>query len=87
MLIQINVQKFFFFLRTFLFTFGAVVQSKYGPEVKPVKILHNIWNDCFFLFPDGTESTLEFEFDSTHAVLTLRKPAVNAAADWTVLLR
>ncbi|XP_077062822.1 neutral alpha-glucosidase AB isoform X1 [Siphateles boraxobius] len=36
---------------------------------------------------DGTESTLEFEFDSTHAVLTLRKPAVNAAADWTVLLR
>ncbi|KAG1957789.1 neutral alpha-glucosidase AB [Pimephales promelas] len=36
---------------------------------------------------DGTESTLEFEFDSTHAVLTLRKPAVNAASDWTVLLR
>ncbi|XP_067293753.1 neutral alpha-glucosidase AB isoform X2 [Pseudorasbora parva] len=36
---------------------------------------------------DGTESALEFEYDATHAVLTLRKPAVNAAADWTVLLR
>uniref|UniRef100_A0A671KTP8 Neutral alpha-glucosidase AB n=1 Tax=Sinocyclocheilus anshuiensis TaxID=1608454 RepID=A0A671KTP8_9TELE len=36
---------------------------------------------------DGTESALEFEFDSTLAVLTLRKPGVNAAADWTVILR
>ncbi|KAF4113716.1 neutral alpha-glucosidase AB [Onychostoma macrolepis] len=36
---------------------------------------------------DGTESALEFEFDSTLAVLTLRKPGVNAAADWTVVLR
>uniref|UniRef100_A0A8C1ETP2 Neutral alpha-glucosidase AB n=1 Tax=Cyprinus carpio carpio TaxID=630221 RepID=A0A8C1ETP2_CYPCA len=36
---------------------------------------------------DGTESALEFEFDSTLAVLTLRKPGVNAAADWTIVLR
>uniref|UniRef100_A0A673JGU6 Neutral alpha-glucosidase AB n=1 Tax=Sinocyclocheilus rhinocerous TaxID=307959 RepID=A0A673JGU6_9TELE len=36
---------------------------------------------------DDTESALEFEFDSTLAVLTLRKPGVNAAADWTVILR
>ncbi|XP_016307414.1 neutral alpha-glucosidase AB-like isoform X3 [Sinocyclocheilus anshuiensis] len=36
---------------------------------------------------DGTESALEFEFGSTLAVLTLRKPGVNAAADWTVVLR
>ncbi|XP_073695505.1 neutral alpha-glucosidase AB isoform X1 [Garra rufa] len=36
---------------------------------------------------DGTESALEFEFDPTLAVLTLRKPEVNAAADWTVVLR
>uniref|UniRef100_A0A671RDG0 Neutral alpha-glucosidase AB-like n=1 Tax=Sinocyclocheilus anshuiensis TaxID=1608454 RepID=A0A671RDG0_9TELE len=35
----------------------------------------------------GTESALEFEFGSTLAVLTLRKPGVNAAADWTVVLR
>ncbi|RXN30613.1 neutral alpha-glucosidase AB-like isoform X1 [Labeo rohita] len=36
---------------------------------------------------DGTELALEFEFDSTLAVLTLRKPGVNAVADWTVVLR
>nr|XP_055056776.1 neutral alpha-glucosidase AB isoform X1 [Misgurnus anguillicaudatus] len=36
---------------------------------------------------DGTESALEFEFDSATAVLTLRKPGVNAAADWSVHLR
>uniref|UniRef100_A0A672PM28 Neutral alpha-glucosidase AB-like n=1 Tax=Sinocyclocheilus grahami TaxID=75366 RepID=A0A672PM28_SINGR len=35
----------------------------------------------------NAESALEFEFDSTLAVLTLRKPGVNAAADWTVVLR
>uniref|UniRef100_A0A673JH39 Neutral alpha-glucosidase AB n=1 Tax=Sinocyclocheilus rhinocerous TaxID=307959 RepID=A0A673JH39_9TELE len=35
----------------------------------------------------GQKSALEFEFDSTLAVLTLRKPGVNAAADWTVILR
>uniref|UniRef100_A0A671RDE5 Neutral alpha-glucosidase AB-like n=1 Tax=Sinocyclocheilus anshuiensis TaxID=1608454 RepID=A0A671RDE5_9TELE len=41
----------------------------------------------FVSFSDGTESALEFEFGSTLAVLTLRKPGVNAAADWTVVLR
>uniref|UniRef100_A0A9J8BAX0 Glucosidase II alpha subunit a n=2 Tax=Cyprinus carpio TaxID=7962 RepID=A0A9J8BAX0_CYPCA len=35
----------------------------------------------------SAESALEFEFDSTLAVLTLRKPGVNAAADWTIVLR
>ncbi|KTG01816.1 hypothetical protein cypCar_00020175 [Cyprinus carpio] len=36
---------------------------------------------------DGTESAVEFEFDSTLSVLTLRKPRVNTAADWTTILR
>ncbi|XP_066514405.1 neutral alpha-glucosidase AB isoform X2 [Hoplias malabaricus] len=36
---------------------------------------------------DGTESDVEFEFDSATSVLTLRKPGVNAGADWTVLLK
>uniref|UniRef100_A0A672PMG1 Neutral alpha-glucosidase AB n=1 Tax=Sinocyclocheilus grahami TaxID=75366 RepID=A0A672PMG1_SINGR len=48
----------------------------------------SFWFLFFFVsFSDGTESALEFEFDSTLAVLTLRKPGVNAAADWTVVLR
>ncbi|XP_051976059.1 neutral alpha-glucosidase AB isoform X4 [Xyrauchen texanus] len=36
---------------------------------------------------DGIESAVEFDFDSVTTVLTLRKPGVNAGADWTVLLR
>uniref|UniRef100_A0AAR2L9R9 Neutral alpha-glucosidase AB n=1 Tax=Pygocentrus nattereri TaxID=42514 RepID=A0AAR2L9R9_PYGNA len=35
----------------------------------------------------GTKSAVEFEFDSAASVLTLRKPGVNAGADWTVLLQ
>ncbi|KAK1787822.1 hypothetical protein P4O66_016318, partial [Electrophorus voltai] len=36
---------------------------------------------------DGKESAVEFEFDSAASVLILRKPGVNAGADWTVLLQ
>ncbi|KAJ8338004.1 hypothetical protein SKAU_G00369700 [Synaphobranchus kaupii] len=36
---------------------------------------------------DGSESPLEFEFDSGMSVLTLRKPGMNAGSDWMVLLR
>ncbi|XP_057213820.1 neutral alpha-glucosidase AB isoform X1 [Triplophysa rosa] len=36
---------------------------------------------------DGAETALEFDFDSETAVLTLRKPGVNAGADWSVRLR
>uniref|UniRef100_A0A673WWJ6 Glucosidase II alpha subunit n=1 Tax=Salmo trutta TaxID=8032 RepID=A0A673WWJ6_SALTR len=37
--------------------------------------------------PDGKESLLEFEFDASMSVLTLRKPGVNAGVDWTVVLQ
>uniref|UniRef100_A0A4W5L575 Neutral alpha-glucosidase AB n=1 Tax=Hucho hucho TaxID=62062 RepID=A0A4W5L575_9TELE len=33
------------------------------------------------------ESLLEFEFDASMSVLTLRKPGVNAGVDWTVVLQ
>ncbi|XP_020327587.1 neutral alpha-glucosidase AB isoform X3 [Oncorhynchus kisutch] len=36
---------------------------------------------------DGKESQLEFEFDASMSVLTLRKPGVNAGLDWTVVLQ
>ncbi|XP_063059523.1 neutral alpha-glucosidase AB-like isoform X2 [Engraulis encrasicolus] len=36
---------------------------------------------------DGTESALEFDFDANAELLTLRKPGVNAGADWTIHLR
>uniref|UniRef100_A0A4W5NHU4 Glucosidase II alpha subunit n=1 Tax=Hucho hucho TaxID=62062 RepID=A0A4W5NHU4_9TELE len=37
--------------------------------------------------PDGKESLLEFDFDASMSVLTLRKPGVNAGVDWTVVLQ
>ncbi|XP_041707131.1 neutral alpha-glucosidase AB isoform X3 [Coregonus clupeaformis] len=36
---------------------------------------------------DGGESSVEFEFDPDTAVLTLRKPGVNAGVNWTLHLR
>lgn len=36
---------------------------------------------------DGHESQLEFDFDASMSVLTLRKPGMNAGADWTVTLQ
>uniref|UniRef100_A0A4W5L5I8 Glucosidase II alpha subunit n=1 Tax=Hucho hucho TaxID=62062 RepID=A0A4W5L5I8_9TELE len=50
-------------------------------------------NDCYcyvlmsFSLVDGKESLLEFEFDASMSVLTLRKPGVNAGVDWTVVLQ
>uniref|UniRef100_A0A8C2I048 Glycosyl hydrolase family 31 C-terminal domain-containing protein n=1 Tax=Cyprinus carpio TaxID=7962 RepID=A0A8C2I048_CYPCA len=46
------------------------------------------WIEKIVLFQIyGAESAVEFEFDSTLSVLTLRKPRVNTAADWTTILR
>ncbi|XP_048884257.1 neutral alpha-glucosidase AB [Brienomyrus brachyistius] len=35
---------------------------------------------------DGTESPLEFEFDTSLSLLTIRKPGVNAGANWMMVL-
>lgn len=35
----------------------------------------------------GEESQVEFEFDASMSVLTLRKPGMNAGVDWTVTLQ
>ncbi|XP_024139252.1 neutral alpha-glucosidase AB isoform X3 [Oryzias melastigma] len=36
---------------------------------------------------DGNESQLEFDFDASMSVVTVRKPGMNAGADWTVTLQ
>uniref|UniRef100_A0A8C2XB07 Glucosidase II alpha subunit n=1 Tax=Cyclopterus lumpus TaxID=8103 RepID=A0A8C2XB07_CYCLU len=36
---------------------------------------------------DGQESQLEFDFDASMSVLTLRKPSMNAGLDWNVMLQ
>uniref|UniRef100_A0A3Q3EL20 Glucosidase II alpha subunit b n=1 Tax=Labrus bergylta TaxID=56723 RepID=A0A3Q3EL20_9LABR len=37
--------------------------------------------------PDGQESQVEFDFDASMSVLTLRKPGMNAGLDWTIALQ
>ncbi|KAJ0002884.1 hypothetical protein NQD34_008033 [Periophthalmus magnuspinnatus] len=36
---------------------------------------------------DGQESTIEFDFDASMSVLTLRKPGMNAGENWKVMLQ
>lgn len=36
---------------------------------------------------DGQENQLEFSFDASMSVLTIRKPGMNAGSDWTVTLQ
>ena len=38
-------------------------------------------------FPDGKERQLEFDFDASMSVLSLRKPGMNAGEDWVVMLQ
>ncbi|KAA0709548.1 Neutral alpha-glucosidase AB [Triplophysa tibetana] len=45
---------------------------------KPSKVLLKV---------NGKETSVEFEFDTSMSVLTLRKPGMNAGADWTILLQ
>lgn len=59
-------------------------------QIQPTQML---WNRlklyfffCFF-FTDGNESQLEFDFDASMSVVTVRKPGMNAGADWTVTLQ
>jgi len=35
----------------------------------------------------GKETPVDFEFDASMSVLTLRKPGMNAGHDWTLLLQ
>lgn len=43
--------------------------------------------DLFSCPAGGLESQLDFEFDPSVSVLTIRKPGMNAGDDWTVTLK
>uniref|UniRef100_A0A672N017 Glucosidase II alpha subunit n=1 Tax=Sinocyclocheilus grahami TaxID=75366 RepID=A0A672N017_SINGR len=47
-----------------------------------------IWHaNLLILSQTGKETPVDFEFDSSMSVLTLRKPGMNAGDDWTLLLQ
>lgn len=41
----------------------------------------------FFFLSGGEESQLEFDFDPSLSVLTIRKPGMNAGEDWSITLK
>uniref|UniRef100_A0A673H4K3 Integrator complex subunit 5-like n=1 Tax=Sinocyclocheilus rhinocerous TaxID=307959 RepID=A0A673H4K3_9TELE len=47
-----------------------------------------VWHANLLMFSrTGKETPVDFEFDTSMSVLTLRKPGMNAGADWTLLLQ
>lgn len=46
-----------------------------------------LWYWLVRLSAGGKESKLDFEFDASVSVLTIRKPGVNAGEDWTITLK
>uniref|UniRef100_A0A8C6KRN9 Glucosidase II alpha subunit n=1 Tax=Nothobranchius furzeri TaxID=105023 RepID=A0A8C6KRN9_NOTFU len=42
---------------------------------------------ALFLFADGHKSQLDFDFDASVSVLTIRKPSMNAGEDWSMALQ
>uniref|UniRef100_A0A8C7JQD0 Glucosidase II alpha subunit a n=1 Tax=Oncorhynchus kisutch TaxID=8019 RepID=A0A8C7JQD0_ONCKI len=85
-----------FIHRRLSFTANSLSSSDLSPDsqfttaswVEQVNILGAQKPDAVTLTTtDGGESSVEFEFDPDTAVLTLRKPGVNAGVNWTLHLR
>uniref|UniRef100_A0A9J8BZS7 Glucosidase II alpha subunit b n=1 Tax=Cyprinus carpio carpio TaxID=630221 RepID=A0A9J8BZS7_CYPCA len=56
--------------------------------MKITSISEMIWHANLLIhFQTGKETPVDFEFDSSMSVLTLRKPGMNAGDDWTLLLQ
>uniref|UniRef100_A0A8C2JFU4 Neutral alpha-glucosidase AB n=1 Tax=Cyprinus carpio TaxID=7962 RepID=A0A8C2JFU4_CYPCA len=53
-----------------------------------VLYLSIVWHaNLLMISRTGKETPVDFEFDTSMSVLTLRKPGMNAGADWTLLLQ
>lgn len=56
-------------------------------RVVNIRVCYNVPDVLHQSSTDGGESSVEFEFDPDTAVITLRKPGVNAGVNWTLHLR
>ncbi|XP_056602114.1 neutral alpha-glucosidase AB isoform X1 [Triplophysa dalaica] len=91
-----NYEKKEFIHRRLSFSDGTLTSRNVAPDsqfstsswIEKIVIIGGVQQSSVTLTTaDGAETALEFEFDSETAVLTLRKPGVNAGADWSVRLR
>ncbi|KAA0716277.1 Neutral alpha-glucosidase AB [Triplophysa tibetana] len=91
-----NYEKKEFIHRRLSFSDGTLTSRNLAPDsqfstsswIEKIVIIGGVQPSSVTLTTaDGAETALEFDFDSETAVLTLRKPGVNAGADWSVRLR
>uniref|UniRef100_A0A672N4B0 Neutral alpha-glucosidase AB n=1 Tax=Sinocyclocheilus grahami TaxID=75366 RepID=A0A672N4B0_SINGR len=84
-----------FIHRSLTFANNALTSSNLCPDcnfltsswIEKVIILGASKPSKVVLKMDGKETPVDFEFDSSMSVLTLRKPGMNAGDDWTLLLQ
>uniref|UniRef100_A0A673G6Y4 Integrator complex subunit 5-like n=1 Tax=Sinocyclocheilus rhinocerous TaxID=307959 RepID=A0A673G6Y4_9TELE len=84
-----------FIHRSLTFANNALTSSNLCPDcnfltsswIEKVLILGASKPSKVVLKMDGKETPVDFEFDSSMSVLTLRKPGMNAGDDWTLLLQ
>uniref|UniRef100_A0A9J8D284 Glucosidase II alpha subunit b n=1 Tax=Cyprinus carpio carpio TaxID=630221 RepID=A0A9J8D284_CYPCA len=84
-----------FIHRSLTFANNALTSSNLCPDcnfltsswIEKVLILGASKPSKVLLKMDGKETPVDFEFDTSMSVLTLRKPGMNAGADWTLLLQ
>lgn len=69
-----------------LITF-CILSTTSSPPIIADKWSFSSITGMFFCSAGGQESQLDFEFDASVSVLTLRKPGVNAGEDWTIMLK
>ncbi|XP_073676318.1 neutral alpha-glucosidase AB [Garra rufa] len=81
--------------RSLTFANNALTSSNLCPDcnfstsswIEKVLILGASKPSKVVLKMNGKETPVEFEFDASMSVLTLRKPGMNAGVDWTLLLQ
>uniref|UniRef100_A0A8C1KJB0 Glucosidase, alpha; neutral AB n=2 Tax=Cyprinus carpio TaxID=7962 RepID=A0A8C1KJB0_CYPCA len=84
-----------FIHRSLTFANNALTSSNLCPDcnfltsswIEKVLILGASKPSKVVLKMNGKETPVDFEFDSSMSVLTLRKPGMNAGDDWTLLLQ
>ncbi|KAM4733137.1 neutral alpha-glucosidase AB isoform 3-T3 [Anableps anableps] len=91
-----NYEKKEFIHRRFSFTNGVLSSVNLEPDAQ---FTTKSWVERIIILgaskpsmitlktADGEENQLEFDFDASVFVLTIRKPGMNAGADWTVTLQ
>ncbi|XP_068117348.1 neutral alpha-glucosidase AB isoform X2 [Hyperolius riggenbachi] len=91
-----NYQQNEFVYRKFNYSHGQLTSSSLDPQgtfetsewLERVIIIGSSKPNSITLHqPDGSETQLEFEYNSQTSVLTVRKPGVNIASDFTMSLR